>query len=204
MQPPESTPVFFPEFDFADGSQPLLQLRACRPNGLLPCPAAPGWSLDVNDLLIIHPDADKGDSAYTRSQAPSPGQARHAPRCTEQAQPLGSIEDVLGRESAPARRQAQTTLVLTLERIYARFLERFGPRGLFTPFGVSLIAPKFRDEARDDSNDTDQDAKDYLDGSYGSVIIPEEILRGVAAMRDDWDGDDEDKSYGSIVKKSLE
>lgn len=65
MQPPESTPVFFPEFDFADGSQPLLQLRACRPNGLLPCPAAPGWSLDVNDLLIIHPDADKGDSAYT-------------------------------------------------------------------------------------------------------------------------------------------
>lgn len=63
LPPYESTPVFFP--DFADASQPLLQLRACRPNGLLPCPAAPGWSLDVNDLLILHPDAHKGDKAYT-------------------------------------------------------------------------------------------------------------------------------------------
>lgn len=84
-----------------------------------------------------------------------------------------------------------------LEKIYSGFLERFGPRGLFTPFGVSLIAPKFREEAHraaHEPNDTgsSEDAKDYLDGSYGSVIIPEEILRGVAAMRDDWDEEEDD------------
>lgn len=89
-----------------------------------------------------------------------------------------------------------------LERIYARFLERFGPRGLFTPFGVSLVAPKFRDGAGDDDR-PEEEAKDYLDGSYGSVIIPEEILRGVAAMRDDWDEDEDEPTHRSSSSSSV-
>ncbi|KAE8541353.1 hypothetical protein D1P53_002712 [Cryptococcus gattii VGV] len=227
LPPYESTPVFFP--DFADASQPLLQLRACRPNGLLPCPAAPGWSLDVNDLLILHPDAHKGDKAYTqwklitcrvcgktydgkngRSVARRHLQDKHGMPLA--AQSRRSRWDLLRmttdehqhQPGVKRKRLSSSRQQAKLERIYAGFLERFGPRGLFTPFGVSLVAPKFRDEARDStSNKPDEEAKDYLDGSYGSVIIPEEILRGVAAMRDDWDEDEDEPTHRSSSSSSV-
>ncbi|KGB75473.1 hypothetical protein CNBG_1311 [Cryptococcus deuterogattii R265] len=225
LPPYESTPVFFP--DFADASQPLLQLRACRPNGLLPCPAAPGWSLDVNDLLILHPDAHRGDRAYTewklitcrvcgktydgkngRSVARRHLQDKHGMPLA--AQSRRSRWDLLRmttdehqhQPGVKRKRLSSSRQQAKLERIYAGFLERFGPRGLFTPFGVSLIAPKFRDEARHNSSNDKPDDKDYLDGSYGSVIIPEEILRGVAAMRDDWDEDEDDPTHRSSYSSS--
>lgn len=259
LPPYESTPVFFP--DFADASQPLLQLRACRPNGLLPCPAAPGWSLDVNDLLILHPDAHRGDRAYTewklitcrvcgktydgkngRSVARRHLQDKHGMPLAAQSRRSrwdlcaclsASLQYPLTRhdtvrmttdehqhQPGVKRKRLSSSRCVTdydcisltiscsqqakLERIYAGFLERFGPRGLFTPFGVSLIAPKFRDEARHNSSSSNDkpDDKDYLDGSYGSVIIPEEILRGVAAMRDDWDEDEDDPTHRSSYSSS--
>ncbi|WVQ87651.1 hypothetical protein IAS59_001378 [Cryptococcus gattii] len=222
LPPHESTPVFFP--DFADASQPLLQLRACRPNGLLPCPAAPGWSLDVNDLLILHPDAHRADSAYTawklitcrvcgktydgkngRSVARRHLQDKHGMPLA--AQSRRSRWDLLRmttdeHQHQPGVKRKRLSQQAKLERIYARFLERFGPRGLFTPFGVSLVAPKFRDGAGDDDR-PEEEAKDYLDGSYGSVIIPEEILRGVAAMRDDWDEDEDEPTHRSSSSSSV-
>ncbi|WVQ85931.1 hypothetical protein IAT38_008099 [Cryptococcus sp. DSM 104549] len=68
-----------------------------------------------------------------------------------------------------------------VEKIYSDFLELFGPNGIITPYGFILIAPKFRfPKGRTSPVKKPQ----YLDGSVGKVIIPEEILTAVAGIRE--------------------
>ncbi|OXB39583.1 hypothetical protein J007_00630 [Cryptococcus neoformans] len=117
-----------------------------------------------------------------------------------------TTDDTQHQPGVKRKRLSSSRQQAKLEKIYSGFLERFGPRGLFTPFGVSLIAPKFREAHRANGaeaggaaerDESGEEAKDYLDGSYGSVIIPEEILRGVAAMRDDWHEEQDDTTRRS-------
>ncbi|TYJ55271.1 hypothetical protein B9479_004101 [Cryptococcus floricola] len=221
----DAAPLFWPEFK--DPAQAPLQLKGCLPNGLLPCPLGPGWSIDVNDLLILHPDKIKGQKGYTewklitcracgktydgkngRSVARRHLQDKHGMPLAAQSRRSrwdwlkgmgdGDGEDMHGkkrkRPSTAPRMQAK------LEKHYSAFLLNFGPAGLATSYGLTLIAPEFRPapgEIPAPFTIHPQDAGRYkikpaareqwIDGSYGKVIVPEEIARAVGAI---WDGID--------------
>ncbi|WVN87425.1 uncharacterized protein L203_102605 [Cryptococcus depauperatus CBS 7841] len=200
-----STFMFFP-----NPNQPPIQLKAARKSGLLPAP--PGSVLEVNNLLLLHPptDVQRGFGGHTskyemytcrvcsktydgknaRSVArrhlqdkhgvPLSVQARRSrwdttvssrPKCKKDVESNSSEVD---QDWAVKNRQQGR-----VEKTYASFLEQFGPNGLATPGGIRLIAPKFRKQTAGVFFDT---AK-YLNGDYGNVIIPDDILGSIESIR---------------------
>ncbi|WVQ70735.1 hypothetical protein IAR50_000257 [Cryptococcus sp. DSM 104548] len=239
----DAAPYFWPEFK--DASQAPLQLKGCLPNGLLPCPQGPGWSIDVNDLLILHPDKAKGQQGYTewklitcracgktydgkngRSVARRHLQDKHGMPLAAQSRRsrwdwLKGMGDEDGQDMHGKKRKRPNTaprMQAKIERHYSDFLLKFGPVGLATSYGLTLIAPKFRPapgEAPAPFTVHPQNAgyyktspagrEQWIDGSYGKVIVPEEIGRAVGAI---WDGIDfehagEDAAEDAPAEKAV-
>ncbi|WVO17282.1 hypothetical protein L204_104974 [Cryptococcus depauperatus] len=210
----DAIPIFFPEFK--DPTQPALQLHDCRPNGLLPCPNARGWSIDVNGLLLTYYDQLKSqeeqaasksitcrlcgktyDGKNGRSVARRHLQDKHGIPLSVQSRrsrwdwvrsQTEELQVPIKREGLKRKRLPSVLQQTIIEKTYAQFLEQFGPAGLDTPFGVRLVAPIFREPSETKQVEIkNQKSERYLDGRYSRVIIPEEILSEIAHICDDFD-----------------
>ncbi|WVQ80615.1 hypothetical protein IAT38_002720 [Cryptococcus sp. DSM 104549] len=86
-----------------------------------------------------------------------------------------------------------------LEKKHAAFLKRFGPNGLATSCGMRLIAPKYRE-----TNATVSGKDKFLNGEFGGIVIPEEILQGVRAIREADSGEASDAVEGQNEEGMVE
>ncbi|WVQ96767.1 hypothetical protein IAU59_003874 [Kwoniella sp. CBS 9459] len=197
------TAIFLP-----DPYQPPIQLKGMNKSGLLPAP--PGSILDVNDLLILHPPAREThglghtsqyemytcrvcsktyDGKNARSVARRHLQDKHGvPLAVQKRRSRWDYEPDRPRTKKDAKERSlkskrdwanKNRQIQRLEKAQAPFLERFGPEGIITPCGMRLIAPRFRGPVANVPK-----SGSYLDGVGGNLIIPENILREVQAIRD--------------------
>ncbi|WWD18296.1 hypothetical protein CI109_102746 [Kwoniella shandongensis] len=203
----EGATLFLP-----DPQHSPIQLKGLSKNGLLPAP--PGSILDVNDLLILHPVVAPTGTAGTmaiqghtsqyemytcrvcsktydgknaRSVARRHLQDKHGvPLAVQKRRSRWDFEpdrpknkkDAKDRNLKAKREWAnKNRQQIQLEKTHSTFLERFGPNGIVTACGMRLVAPKFR------SAHSSVKGR-FLNGAFGKIIIPEDILRDVQAIRD--------------------
>ncbi|KAK4685052.1 hypothetical protein P7C73_g5108, partial [Tremellales sp. Uapishka_1] len=190
----------------ASQAPPTIRIKNCKGSLL---PVAPGAILEVNDLLILHPPGTNGstfemytcricaktyDGKNARSVArrhladrhgiPLAVQKRRSRWDYEPNRPQSSVE-VRERMLKSKRDWAiKNRQQIRLEKLHAIFLEIFGPQGLSTPCGMKLVAPTFRGQSNTEDDSVASSSRMYLNGTVGSVNIPESILMGVAAIRD--------------------
>ncbi|WVQ65989.1 uncharacterized protein L199_004167 [Kwoniella botswanensis] len=200
-----TTAIFLP-----DPYQPPIQLKGLSKNGLLPAP--PGCILDVNDLLILHPPekhteglhghtsqyemytcrvcSKTYDGKNARSVARRHLQDKHGvPLSVQKRRSRWDYEPDRPKSRQDAKERSLKSKrdwinkhrqIQKLEQTHDAFLERFGPSGIITPCGMRLVAPKYRGETEAPTVKNNR----FLDGTQGNLIIPEDILRGVEAIRE--------------------
>ncbi|OWZ32115.1 hypothetical protein C347_02806 [Cryptococcus neoformans AD2-60a] len=203
----EATFMFFP-----NPSQPPIQLKGARKTGLLPAPA--GSILEVNDLLILHPPEKNRpgfgghnsqwemytcrvcsktyDGKNARSVARRHLQDKHGvPLSVQARRSRWDCDPNRPRNKSDAKERnlkskrdwaSKNRQQSKLEKTHCEFLEQFGPKGLVTSCGMRLVASKYRGAAGVAA--ALQKNEDFFNGEYGKVIIPEEILAGVRAIRE--------------------
>ncbi|KIR40915.1 hypothetical protein I307_05321 [Cryptococcus deuterogattii 99/473] len=174
----DATFMFFP-----NPSQPPIQLKGARKTGLLPAPA--GSILEVNDLLILHPPGkDRPDFGGHNSQWEMYTCRARRSRwdCVDPNRPRDKSDakerNLKSKRDWASKNRQQSKL----EKTHCEFLEQFGPKGLVTSCGMRLVASKYRGSSGVAA--AAQKNGDFLNGEYGKVIIPEEILEGVRAIRE--------------------